>query len=50
MVAGLHELATIAVVDEDVPGLDAGGLELLDHFEDDLERRMGDPAGRWERP
>ena len=31
----------IAVVDEDVAGLDAGRLELLDHLEDDLERRVG---------
>ena len=41
MIAGVHELAAIAVVDEDVAGLDAGGLELVDDLENDLERRMG---------
>ena len=41
VVAGVHELTAIAIVDKDVPGLDAGRLELLDHFEDDLERRVG---------
>ena len=41
VIAGLHQLAAIPVVNEHVVGLDAGRLELLDHFEDDLERRMG---------
>ena len=41
MVAGGHELLAISVVDEDVAGLDAGCLQLLDHLEDDLERGMG---------
>ena len=41
LVTGIHQLATIAIVYEDVPGFHAGGLELLDHFEDDFEGGVG---------
>ncbi len=40
VVTGVHELAAVPIVNEDIVGLDAGGLELLDHLQDDLERRM----------